>query len=506
MQVSSRLDRSILTLATSSNLKVLVKMDRQTFTWNHATSRIRRTERWVERFWVLGLFLAGGLLFGLNLGGLPLSNWGEETVALVAREFGKTTIESWQWFYPNLAGEPYFEEPPLLHWLVAAVYGLGGVNEWTTRLPSAILSALSVPLLYGIGREIFPSRQSAIFSSLVYLTLFPVACYGRMALTDSTVMCFVVFLMWCVLRSRRDLRWALGTGLGFGLICLTKGIVSGCLLLAIAVLYLAWDTPRLLTSGYWWLGLLLGSAPSVAWYIAQYLEYGQRFIAIGLIEQSLRRLWTPIALHNNPPWYYLGEIIKFSAPWLLFFPYGLRLAWENRNWGWAKLILVWSSVYFLAISLMFPKLPWSVLPLYPALALAVGAQLTEVWHWPSRHKSFPRFWSLGLLLLALGGIGGSVYFGILTGVDHSLPVILAAVALTMIMAAVLVAKRDLQFILILLWGMYVSLLLFMTSPYWIRQLETTEPVEPIATIFHQKTSEGQMIDASFLQTRSHGDT
>lgn len=476
--------------------ELLVKMERQTFTWGHAGNRIRKTERWVERLWVLGLLLAALLLFGINLGSLPLQDGGEGRVALVAREIGKATIESWQWLYPKLAGKPYLEQPPLLHWLIAGAYKIGGVNEWTTRLPGAMLSALSVPLLYGIGREIFPSRQSAIFSALIYLTLIPVVCQGRLAMVDGTALCFVMLMMWCVMRSRRDLRWALGAGMGLGLICLSKGILLGFLLLAIALLFLGWDTPRLLTSIYWWFGLLLGSAPVMAWYAAGLLQYGQTFITTGIVHQSLQHLWAPVEGHSRSPWYYLLEILKFSAPWLLFWPYGFRLAWENRNWGWAKLVLIWAGVYLFVILVMVSKLPWYVLPVYPALALAGGAQLAEVWHWPSR-KFYPRVWSIGLSLLALGAIAFSVYFGILAAGDLSLTVIFASVALTMIMAAVLVARRDLQFILILFWGMYISMLLFMNSPYWSGELKEAFPVKPVAAILNRGTPAHQLIYASF---------
>jgi 4-amino-4-deoxy-L-arabinose transferase-like glycosyltransferase len=301
---------------------------------------------------------------------------------------------------------------------------------------------------------------------LIYLTLLPVVHYGRLAVVDGTALSFVMLVMWCLVRSRRDFRWALGIGMGLGLICLTKGVLLGLLIAAIALLYLAWDAPRLLTSVYWWLGLLLGSVPGVAWYVAGVVQYGQTFITTGIINQSLQHLWMPVDNRTSPPWYYLVEILKFSAPWLLVFPYGLRLAWENRNWGWAKLVLVWAGAYLLAISTMVTKMPEYVLPVYPALALAGGAQLAELWNWP-RYKAYPRFWSVGLILLALGAIAGSVYFGIMGAAGHSLSVIFVAVGITMTVAAVLIARRDLQFILILFWGSYVSLLLLMTSPHWL---------------------------------------
>ena len=72
-------------------------------------------------------------------------------------------------------------------------------------------------------------------------------------------------MMLCVLRSRRDLRYCLGVGIGFGLICLTQGLF-GVFLGAIAIVFLFWDTPRLLTSYYLWTGILIGILPVACWY------------------------------------------------------------------------------------------------------------------------------------------------------------------------------------------------------------------------------------------------
>ena len=474
-------------------------MDHQTFTWGRSGNRSRKTERWVEGLWILGLLLAALLLFGINLGSPPLLDGSEGVVALSAREIGRTPIEAWHWLNLTLTSQPALEAPLLLQALIAGAYKLGGFNEWTTRLPGAILCALSVPLLYGIGREIFPSRQSALFSSLIYLTLLPVVCWGRVASVDGAALCFVMLMMWSVLRSRRDLRWSLAVGMGLGLIALSKGILIGLLLLGVALVFLAWDTPRLLSSVYWWTGLLLGSAPGVGWY-ALWLLQNHHPISKELVNSSLSRLWAPTTPPRNLVWYYLAQIVKFSVPWLLFWPSGLRLAWENRNWGWAKLVLVWAGGYVLANLVLVNQLPWYVLPIYPALALAAGAYLGEVWNWPSR-RLYPRFWSIGLIVLALSAIAATLVFGVLPLTDRSLSVIFASVALTMIIAAALVARRDLQFIPILFWGTYVSLLLFMTSPYWIWELENPYPVKEIAAILQRGTPEHQTIYASFSSER-----
>ncbi|HIK26672.1 MAG: glycosyltransferase family 39 protein [Oscillatoriaceae bacterium SKW80] len=475
-------------------------MYKKTFNLERTNERDPRFDFAIEQIWVLGLLLAAIFLYGTNLDTLPLRDWDEGIVASVAREIWRKDLN---WFYPTLANQPYFNKPPLVHLLIAIAYYFGGVSEWTTRLLPAMLSALSVPLLYGIGREIFPRRTPAVFAALIYLTLLPVVRHGRLAMLDGAVLCFFLLMLWCLLRSRRDLRYALGVGIGLGLICFTKGIL-GLLLFALAIIFIAWDTPRLLTSGYLWFGLLFGLGPVFAWYYAQWLHYGLLFLNVHFFNQSLQRIWQPVSGNTAPPWYYLLEIVKYSWPWLLFWPSGLRLAWENRNMGWAKLVLVWVGVYFLAISIMSTKLPWYVLPVYPALALVGGAQLAEIWHWSASGKPAPapfvysRLWVIIFVFLALVAWISSFYFSGLgfQQIQRDVQLTLGCAALTMTVVAILIYRQDPQFILVLFWGSYISLTLFMISDHWIWELAEDYSVKPVAAVIQRYVPEGAVVYTS----------
>jgi 4-amino-4-deoxy-L-arabinose transferase-like glycosyltransferase len=475
------------------------------------TSRLN--DNFTDKLWMWAFLLAAVLIFGLNLGGVALRDWDEGIVAQVSREIWGGKLN---WLYPTIDSIPYLNKPPLVHWLIGLCFAVGGVSEWTARLIPAMLTAASVPLLYAIGRELFPRRSIAIFSALVYLTLMPVVRHGRLAMLDGAVLCFLVGGMWCLLRSRRDLRYALGAGIGFGLICLTKGVMLGLLLGAIGCLFLVWDTPRLLTSGYLWGGLAIGTLPVAGWYFAQWVHYGQDFININLISESFRRISEPVSNHKGPPWYYLLEILESAWPWQLFYLQGLRLTWENRNFPGPKLVLVWTGVYLLAISVMNTKLPWYVLPVYPAFALAVGSYLAEVWEqmWlPEEREKEPaeeRFDAISLLphpavlgVLAIVAVVGCIYFsglvhigGQIRPIERDLQLMLMFVALTMTISAVLLHRKDRQFLLVLIWGTYVTLLVFVASDNWVWELAEDYPVKPIAEIVRTGTPAGQQVFTS----------
>jgi len=464
-------------------------MHHRTFTWGRSKKQYRLSSKLTDGLWVVGLLAAAVLLFSINLGELPLRDWDEGTVAQVAREIWQSPPGAMHWLYPTLRGEPYYNKPPLVHLLIASAYSVWGVSEWTARLPGAMLTAISVPLLYLIGRELF-SRRAAVYSALIYMTLLPVVRHGRLAMLDGAVICFFLLMLLCVLRSRRDLRYCLGIGIGFGLICLTKGII-GILLLAIALVFLLWDTPRLLKSGYLWSGILIGSVPVALWYGLQWWHYGKSFTHVGMVDQSLSRIWQSVEAHSGPPWYYLLQIAEYAWPWLLFLPAAGAAVWENRNLSWAKLLLVWSSGYLLSISLMETKLPWYVLPIYPCLALASGFGLARATD--GQHKAYPRYWMAGLVLLSVVACIGGCYFTWSAAEDGDLQLLCAAVALTMGLTAIMLSQKDTEFLTVLFWGCYVSLLLLMTSNHWVWELAENYPVQPVAQMIRDHTLKGEKI-------------
>jgi len=473
---------------------------RPTFASGEYRHQISQKKLKIDYLIVLTLFLAALLLYCLDLGRLPLRDWDEGTVAQVAKEIFQAPKNSFKWLFPTLWGQAYLNKPPLIHNLIALCYSLGGIHEWTTRLPSAIFSALSVPLVYAIGRELFYPRTPALFSALVYLTLLPVVRQGRLAMLEGAILCFETLIIWAVLRARRDFRWSLLAGLAFGLMCLTKGML-GVLLAGIALLFLAWDTPRLLLCGYLWLGFFLGSLPVFAWHLAQYFHNSEHFINTFILAQSLDRIYTSVENHQGPIWYYLLEIIKYSFPWFIFMVTGLISAWKHLNWSWGKLIIVWSGVYFAAVSIMATKLPWYITPIYPALALAAGVVLADVRQWSS-DRTYPRFWSLMFLFLSVAGVAACIYFSFFGNGDRSLVLILASVAITMGLTFMLVAQRDSQFVVILFWGMYFSLLLFFSSNHWIWELNEAFPVKPVAAIIRIFAPANQVIYTSFDYERN----
>lgn len=450
-----------------------------------------------DKEWLLTLLLGSLVLWLIFLGNSTLRDWDEGTVAQVAREIWRAPTGSWRWLYPTLGSEAYHNKPPLMHILIAWAYSLGGVNEWTTRLPGAFLTALGVPLLYLVGGLLFKQSLPALFAALVYLTMLPVVRHGRLAMLDGTSITFFLLLLFCLLKARHNYRWALGIGICLGLITLTKGMLV-LLLGGIVVLFvLASQQLFLLKSPYLWIGIVLGISPAIAWYLAQWQHYGSNFIEVNLQAQTFARLRQSVEGNTGPPWYYLIELLKYSFPWLLFWPGGFYLAWKKRQTSWGSLVLIGTTIYLGTISLMTTKLPWYVMPVYPFLSLAIGAKLAEVW----RQNNFKaKFWGYSLFVIAIAGLGGCVYFAI---GDYQ-PVLIAmnmVLVITMSISAWMILAGDRRFIPVLFAGMYLVLLLLMSSKSWIWELNENFAVKPVAALIRNHVPPGTKIYTSFAYGR-----
>lgn len=441
-------------------------MNSNTFTWHPLKFLYPRNHSWRSLCSWVGLLAVALVLFGSNLDGSPLLD-SEKQIAQIVQEMAQQSFLSGDWLFPTLEGQPYHQYPVLGLILLTIANVNDPITPSSLRLIGAIFAAVSVPLLYALAREIFVLWRPAILSSLIYLMLFPVVRWSRLALFDGIVLFWSILTVLCVLRSRRDFRWSLGVGLSLSGLFLTQGLI-GCLLTVILIIFLAWDTPRLLSSIYFWVGICLGILPALTWYWMEWLVYGQPFLN-DIFFHSFKKGW--YAFFSSLVYYPLG-IVKYSWPWLIFAIYGVRLAWKSLNWGWAKLMLVWGGLYGGMILILPLDTMSYLLPFYPVFALASGLMLSEVYDWPD-DLVYPQSWPL--ILLSLSGVIGVISLCIVCNFpfdftslsDRFLLILtLIALALTWTVTSALMIQRNSQFISVLLWGTYVSLLLVISSPYW----------------------------------------
>lgn len=325
--------------------------------------------RWVA----VGVAAVGAfLLFFFRLGGTPLLDPDEPVYGQIAREM----VRSGNWLTPHLAGRPWFDKPPLFYWAsAAAMVGLGP-TELAARLPSALAAVLLAALVFGLGRHLF-GRRAGWIAAAVLATAAQTIILGRAAVTDMlfalTLMAALgAFGLWYE-GIGRSKGWAALCGGALGLALLCKGPVAIVLLGAAVLLFLLWERKlgRLLSIDLL-VALLCCLLVAGPWYAAMLALNREAFLGQFIDQNNLQRFSRPEHKQGASPLYFLPVLLIGLFPWSAFLP-GAMSAGRRQSAG--RLLLVWIAVVFLFFSASSTKLVTYIYPLYPAVALLIGACL-----------------------------------------------------------------------------------------------------------------------------------
>ncbi len=133
-----------------------------------ARSRLGALARPAAQGWttwlVLGVLCGFLFFYGISAGEL----WRTESLrAIIAADF----LKSGNWLVPTLYGNPLLTKPPGTYAAIALVSApLGGVTEWSARLPSALAATATVLLVYW-----YFGRQLGRLGGLVAAAVLPVS-------------------------------------------------------------------------------------------------------------------------------------------------------------------------------------------------------------------------------------------------------------------------------------------------------------------------------------------
>jgi 4-amino-4-deoxy-L-arabinose transferase-like glycosyltransferase len=326
------------------------------------------------------LLVIGSVLYLVNLGAYPLYTKGEPREAVTVFDI----VHGGGVILPMRAGVEIPSKPLLMHWLAALVsLAAGSVNEWTARLPSALLAIAGMVACYIYVRRLFEGR-GALLSALMLGTSFQYLQAGTGARVDMTLaffmeVAFFEFLMIAEgLRERTTLLYV-----SIALAVLTKGPV-GLVLPALAaaiwiVLWRRWGLLRRLRLGR---GVTIVAILAGGWYIAATLTHGPAFVYKQVLSENLFRLLHRRGFyegHAHPFYYEEGALLAGFMPWS---PVALAAAIQ-----WVRMPrrldprLSYLVVWFLTV-LIFYNLPQSkrgvyLLALYPALTTIVALFISD---------------------------------------------------------------------------------------------------------------------------------
>jgi dolichol-phosphate mannosyltransferase len=367
-------------------------------------------------------------------------------------EIGREILDSGDWAVCTLNRQPYYDKPPLFHWLVAASFALFGTRAAAARLVSALAAWLTVLVTYWLGRRMIGTR-AAFIGALALLAMTGFVLAGRILGLDGTLTLWVTLSALLAHEALRGPRvrwgWWLGAALCCGLGVLTKGPVAVVLVVGPALLHVALSKtaarPRLVHAAAF---LAVTAMPCLPWVI-EVLRRDPQLLYEFLVEHNLHRFAGGVA-HERPWWFYGPVLALACLPWAPLLPWSLRLLTRSepearsartRPLGYLLLSAGWCVAFFTASR---GKLPLYILPALPPLALMVGWYLDQVlWRpQPSAASQFVRTLMPRLTLVAVlvaWAITGIVLWR--RGMVGTSPMVATTVGAAIGLAALLVVLR-----------------------------------------------------------------
>jgi 4-amino-4-deoxy-L-arabinose transferase-like glycosyltransferase len=326
-------------------------------------------------------------------------------------------LQTGNYIVPKVGGDPYFQKPPLVNWLVAASFRVFGLrNEWTARLPSAVIVLAVAVAFVTVARASLGARGS-IVAALIWMTNIGVIEKGRLIEIEALYLSLagLAIIFWLSFFLQRKSPWLIwipaSIFLGLGL--LAKGPIHLIFFYAIALAVLwRFREWRLLIHPAHFTGVAIMLGIFAAWAIP-FLTMTTAQVAVGKwTNQFTGRLqgidFNFVSWIQNIP-----RGLVYFLPWILLFPFVRFSKFHDHAELRLAQALAWGiGVPFIAVNLVPGALPRYSMPVIaPASWLLAMSYAGQAFQWPFE-KGMPdqRIWPKIVALfvgvgLTVGGIG-----------------------------------------------------------------------------------------------------
>ncbi|MDR3548855.1 MAG: glycosyltransferase family 39 protein [Candidatus Pacebacteria bacterium] len=323
---------------------------------------------------VFVILVISSFLLLYKLGSEPLQDYDETTYAEVTAE----SLASHHLASFTFLGNPYFNKPPLLFWLMDGTETLMHETEAAARLPSALAG---IVLIATVMLTVFWTTRSiygAAFGGAILAATSAFIEPARQVRFDVLVSLFIMLSLYAFLRGLDDRRWYLLLGIFVGLGVLSKDpieLFAIVAMLAAAAVYRRIDWLR---DPYLWGGVGISLLVALPWHLYETFRFGEHFWDVYIGNQVIARVQTQLFSSGPTNADYFTYLFQFAAPWAAAWCIALLAAFV----AWRKLVVKEQALLVASIagvvSVMLVCLVTEtkaisyMIPLYPFMAITIA--------------------------------------------------------------------------------------------------------------------------------------
>ncbi len=336
---------------------------------------------------ILILFALLALFISIDgLGDRKLANPDEGRYSEISREMAA----SGDFVTPRLNGLKYFEKPPLQYWATAIAFSLFGENELTARLYTALCGLGCVLLIAYAGKRLY-DEETGLLAGLVLLSAPYFAALNEIVTLDMGLTFWMTLTMSAFLIAQASAnefsrrRWLGIAWAGMAAAMLSKGLIGIVFPAAAVFLYCVVQRDfRFIAQLGWMRGLTIFIIIVMPWFVMVSIQ-NPEFLQFFFIHEHFERFTTTSHRRVESWWYFFPILFAGFLPWALaLIPASVagwrasaQLAGQNRIFSPLKFVLLFSVFILLFFSKSGSKLPAYILPIFPMLALVIGAYIRK---------------------------------------------------------------------------------------------------------------------------------
>ena len=355
---------------------------------------------------ILLLVLVYGLIWFGTLNYRHLIPSDEGRYAEMAREM----LVTGDWITPRYNGYKYFEKPPLQIWATAVAFQAFGLGEWQARLWTALTGFMTILVISFTGAKIYNARAGWL-GALVLASSPMWIISGHFNSLDMALSAFLMSALCSLLLAQtantksacRNWMWVCWSMMA--LATLSKGLIGAAIPAMVFIAYSisAWDW-KIWSRLHLISGTIIFLIITAPWFVF-IAQRNPEFLEFFFIHEHLQRFTDDSHSRTGPIYYFVPLLLIGILPWVFQIPGAIAQAWTERrrdfSSGW--LLVCWTVVIFAFFSVSRSKLPGYIIPIFPALAMLIGARLDRLL---GNNNSLYLPWKIQTLGFALLGCVG----------------------------------------------------------------------------------------------------